>query len=131
MSDQNDTNPPGKNPLGVGRVFAALGYSLDGLRHAASREPAFQQELMFLAAATLLALILPIASVFKLALVVMHLFILVVELLNSAIEAIVDKASPEYHELAKQAKDMGSAAVLLAFLMAVVVWIAAIWPLVG
>ena len=55
------------------------------------------------------------------------LFILIVEILNSAVEAVVDKASPEKHELAKRAKDMGSAAVLLSLLNAAVIWACVLW----
>ena len=56
------------------------------------------------------------------------ILILIVEILNSAIEAVVDKASPEKHELAKRAKDMGSAAVLFSLLNAAVVWACVLWP---
>lgn len=56
------------------------------------------------------------------------LFILIVEILNSGLEAIVDKASPEKHELAKRAKDMGSAAVFLSIVSAAVVWACILWP---
>ena len=56
------------------------------------------------------------------------LLVLIVEILNSGLEAIVDKASPEKHELAKRAKDMGSAAVLLALINAAVVWACVLWP---
>ena len=64
---------------------------------------------------TVIALVSPFTIAMKVALTVSHLFILIIELLNSAIEAVVDRASPDYHELAKQSKDMASAAVLLAF----------------
>lgn len=120
MTDKNGVQV--KNPLGMKRIFSALGYSIEGLKHAAGKEPAFQQELIFLVLMTIAAFMMPFTGPLTLAIVISHLFILVVELLNSAIEAIVDKASPEYHELAKQSKDMGSAAVLLAFVMAILIW---------
>lgn len=113
---------PNKNPLGFKRIIQAFGYSLDGLKHGAKKEPAFQQELMLLGLMTFIAIIAPFSVVIKISLIISHILILVVELLNSAIEAVVDKASPEYHSLAKQAKDMGSAAVLLMFLISIIIW---------
>lgn len=120
MTDKQETKT--KNPLGLKRIFSAFGYSIDGLKHAAGKEPAFQQELMFLVAMTVGAFLLPFPIEIIIAITISHLFILIVELLNSAIEAVVDKASPEYHDLAKQSKDMGSAAVLLAIVIAVIIW---------
>lgn len=113
---------PNKNPLGVKRIFQALGYSIDGLKHAGQQEPAFKQELMLLTPLAILAIIAPFSIALTIAIIISHLLILIVELLNSAIEAVVDKASPEYHPLAKQAKDMGSAAVLLMFLISCIIW---------
>jgi len=127
----NPETPQAKNPLGLKRIFLAFGYTLAGLKHAVTNEPAFQQELMLLAALALLAVIAPFSLEVTLAIVISHLFILVIELLNSAIEAVVDKASPEYNLLAKQAKDMGSAAVFLAFSMAAIVWGYALYKTIG
>ena len=122
MSTNEEQEIQNKNPLGFKRVWLAFGYSMDGLKHASNKEPAFQQELMLAAAMTLLALIAPLSAAVKVALIVSHFFVLIVELLNSAIEAIVDKASPEYSVLAKRAKDMGSAAVLLSFCISATLW---------
>lgn len=127
----NNQTSPTKNPLGMKRVFLAFGYSLAGLKHAVGHEPAFQQELLLLIALTAAAVIAPFSLEVTVAIIIAHLFILIVELLNSAIEAVVDKASPEYHELAKQAKDMGSAAVLLAFSIAAILWGYAIFKVIG
>jgi diacylglycerol kinase (ATP) len=118
---------PNKNPLGFKRIVEAFGYSFEGLKHATKKEPAFQQELMLLVLMTLIAIIAPFSVVVKVALIISHLLILIVELLNSAIEAVVNKASPEYHPLAKQAKDMGSASVLLGFLISSIIWVYAVY----
>ncbi|PLX82415.1 MAG: diacylglycerol kinase [Desulfuromonas sp.] len=107
---------------GLERVWKALFYSLSGLRHALTKESAFQQEFVLAVVLTALALALPLPGLLKLLLILCHLGVMIVELLNSGLEAIVDKASPEYHELAKQAKDMGSAAVLLSLAGAAATW---------
>ena len=104
------------------RIREAFNYSLEGLRHAVTRETAFQQELIVLAAASALCIVLPFGTYLKIQLLIMHLLILIVELLNSAIEAVADKVCLEYDDLIKQAKDMGSAAVLLIFTAAVLLW---------
>lgn len=120
---------PDKNPLGVKRIFQAFGYSIEGIKHAVKKEPAFQQELMFLMIMTIIAIFSPFSVVVTVAVIISHLLILVVELLNSAIEAVVDKASPEYNPLAKQAKDMGSASVLIMFLISSIIWGYAIYSM--
>ena len=124
MKDDQDSRF--KNPLSLKRIFLAIGYSLDGLKHATSKEAAFQQEIVFLGVMTFIAVLTSFPVAFKVLIVISHLFILLVELLNSAIEAIVDKASPEYHILAKQSKDMASSAVFLSFLISIIIWIYAI-----
>jgi len=114
------------NKHGIARIFAAFFYSLDGLRCAFRNEEAFRQEaLLFL---LLLAVIffLPVSLSIKLGLLAANSLVLIVELLNSAVEAVVDMASPDYHILAKRAKDMGSAAVLLSLLVAGSVWLFAL-----
>ena len=74
-------------------------------------------------------ILIPVAPVLKLFLFAANSLVLIVELLNSAIEAVVDKVSPEFHTLAERAKDMGSAAVLLSLILAGVVWAAAVFDL--
>lgn len=107
---------------GAKRVWHAFQYSLSGINHAFRHEAAFKEEVLLLLPLTIVALALPFDSLIKILLISVHLFILIVELLNTGIEAVVDKASPEFHDLAKQAKDMGSAAVLLSFLMLIICW---------
>ncbi|WP_208281506.1 diacylglycerol kinase [Massilia oculi] len=111
-----------KSVGGLRRVGAAFGYSVKGLRAAWAFEHAFRQELLVVAPGMLLALFLPVARLEKLALVVVLLLVLVVELLNSAIEAVVDRISLAHHPLSGRAKDLGSAAVLLAIAIAALTW---------
>jgi len=115
-----------KSRTGITRILYAFTYTFNGLRHAIMNEAAFRQELMVFVVALIAMLFMPLSDIVKLLLFISSIIILIVELLNSAIEAVVDKASPEYNELAKQAKDMGSAAVFLSFTAAGVVWIYAI-----
>jgi|ERR1700690_1373848 diacylglycerol kinase (ATP) len=111
-----------KGKTGFRRIWNALFYSIDGFRAAFRHEDAFRQEALLAAILLPLAFWLGKTGVEKALLSGTILLVLVVEMLNSGIEAVVDKASPEAHELAKRAKDMGSAAVLLTLLNALVVW---------
>ncbi len=113
---------PYKGKTGLQRLVNATRYSLSGLVAAAENEDAFRMEL--LAAVVLLPLALWIGptGIAKALLVGSVLFVLVVELLNSAVEATVDRISLEDHRLAKRAKDIGSAAVMISLVNAVAVW---------
>jgi len=106
---------------GLRKILRAGGHSLDGLR-AALGERAFRQELAVLAVAVPLALWLGRDGVERALLIGSWLLVLVAELLNSAVEAVVDRFGPERHPLAGRAKDLGSAAVLVAILAALAVW---------
>ena len=117
-----------KGRQGLPRLINALGYSRDGLRAAWQHEAAFREEVLLALVALPLALFLGRTGVDRALLVGSVLLVLIVEILNSAIEAVVDKASPERHELAKRAKDMGSAAVLLTLINAAAVWACVLWP---
>ncbi|MDX9706109.1 MAG: diacylglycerol kinase [Azospira sp.] len=111
-----------KGKQGLRRLINAFGYSRKGLAAAWKHEAAFREEVMLAAVAVPLGLWLGQGGVEKALLVGSILFVLVVELLNSAIEAVVDRVSDEHHELSGRAKDIGSAAVLLALLLAAAVW---------
>jgi diacylglycerol kinase (ATP) len=111
-----------QNFLSIKRVLSAFRYSMSGLRHAASREAAFQQELIVLGVLTVICLALPVDLYLKVQLLILHLVILIVELLNTAVESLADKVCSENDPLIGQAKDMGSAAVLLAFLAGAGLW---------
>ena len=110
------------------RLWNALGYSRDGLVAAWKNEAAFREELLLTAIAIPLAIFLGKTGVDRALLIGSIIVILIVEILNSAVEAVVDKASPEKHELAKRAKDMGSAAVLLSLMNAAAVRACVLWP---
>ncbi len=106
----------------VGRVIRALGYSLAGLRAAYRKETAFRQELVMIAVLVPLALWLGRSGAERALLIGSVLLVLIVELLNSAVEAVVDRIGHERHELSASAKDMGSAAVLIALLLLATTW---------
>ena len=116
-----------KGKQGLTRLINAFGYSKDGLAAAWKNEAAFREEVLLAAVAFPLAFYLGQTGIERALLAGSILFILIVEILNSAVEAVVDKASPEKHELAKRAKDMGSAAVLLSLLNAAVIWACVLW----
>ena len=109
-------------PRGYTRLFRAFGASRRGLVGAYREEAAFRQELAVAVIATPLGIWLGHNGVERALLVASVLLVLVVELLNSAIEAAVDRVGPERHELAGLAKDVGSAAVLVALLLCAAVW---------
>jgi diacylglycerol kinase (ATP) len=109
-------------PRGFARLFGAFGASRKGLIGAYREEAAFRQELALAALVVPLGLWLGRSGVERALLVAPVLLVLIVELINSAIEATVDRVSPEPHELAGLAKDIGSAAVLLSLLLCALVW---------
>lgn len=116
-----------KGKRGLWRLISALGYSRDGLLAAWQNEAAFRLEVLGAAIAIPLAFLLGKTGVERALMIGSVALILIAEILNSAIEAVVDKASPEKSELAKRAKDMGSAAVLLSLLNAAAVWACLLW----
>ena len=112
-----------KGKTGLRRVINAFGYSIDGLGSAIRNEPAFRQELVLAAVLIPVALFVDASGVERAVMIASVLIVLIVELLNSAVEAAVDRVSLDDHLLAKRAKDMGSAAVLLALVNLVAVWV--------
>lgn len=119
MSQQES---PFKGKTGLRRILNAAGYSWDGLRAAFRHEDAFRQEVLLVLACIPLAFVLEPSAIGRALLIAPLFLVLIVELLNSAIEAVVDRVSLENHHLAKRAKDIGSAAVLLALLCAISIW---------
>ena len=113
---------PFKGETGLRRMISATQNSLAGLQEAVRCEDAFRQELALAVLLVPLALWLGSSAVERALLIASVLVVLIVELLNSAVEATVDRISFENHRLAKRAKDIGSAAVLLALLNAGCVW---------
>lgn len=114
---------PHKGKTGLRRIYNALFYAIDGLKAALRHEEAFRQEVLLAALLIPLALWLPVGALGKALMIASVLLVLIVELLNSAVEAVVDRISLEQHQLAKRAKDIGSAAVMLALANAVIVWV--------
>lgn len=118
-----------KKNSGIKRIVLAAGYSCKGLRQAFQHEAAFRQELMLVVVLLPLAFLLEVEPVSRVLMVSTLMLVLIVELLNSAIEAVVDRIGTEHHELSGRAKDMGSAAVLIALLLTAYVWLTALWSL--
>jgi diacylglycerol kinase (ATP) len=114
---------PFKGKTGLQRVWNALHYSLAGLSAAFKCEDAFRQEALLAAVLIPVTFWLPVAGTGRALMIASVLLVLIVELLNSAIEAVVDRVSLDRHHLSKRAKDIGSAAVMLALINVVLVWI--------
>lgn len=107
---------------GVSRLISALGFSIKGLRRAYLQETAFRQEVWLATVLIPIAIIVGNSGVERALLIASVLLLCIVELLNTGIEAVVDRIGAEYHDLAGFAKDVGSAAVLIALVQLVVVW---------
>jgi diacylglycerol kinase (ATP) len=122
-----DPVSPYKGAAGIRRLLNALRYSLAGLRSTFAHEAAFRQEVALAAVLVPLGLALPRSAEMKILLTFGIVLVLVVELLNSAIEATVDRVSLEDHELARRAKDIGSAAVLVSLLLCGLSWTLFLW----
>lgn len=118
---------PHKGKTGVRRIWNALFYSMAGLKAAFLHEDAFRQEAILAALLVPAALFLPASGVGKAVMIAAVLLVIVVELLNSAVEAAVDRISLEHHRLAKRAKDIGSAAVFVSLVNVPLVWILVLW----
>lgn len=100
----------------------ATGYSIKGLKAAWTHEAAFRQELVLTLVLSISALFLPVTTLERVLMISSLLLILIVELINSAVEAVVDRVSDDWHELSGRAKDIGSAAVFVALFLALFVW---------
>lgn len=112
-----------KSKSGLGRIVAACRNSAAGFKAAWQTEHAFRQEMVVFVIGTILALVLKISAFERFVLIGVLVFVLCIELVNSALEAVVDRISLERHPLSKNAKDFGSAAVMLAILLAAAAWI--------
>lgn len=116
------------NVKGLTRIVKAAGYSWKGLRAAWQNEAAFRQEGIAAIIAIIIACWLNVDAITRVLLISSVMLVMIVEIINSAVEAVVDRISDEIHPLAGRAKDLGSAAVLLAILLAVFVWAALLLP---
>ncbi len=124
--DQN----PHKGNRGLARAWHAAKNSWCGLVYAFLEESAFRQELTLFALLTPIAIFLPISLLEKALLISSLMMVLVIELLNSSVEAAIDRISFEHHDLSKRAKDFGSAAVMLTLFVAALIWAAVCIPMV-
>lgn len=131
MAENETQTSEFKSKSGIKRVIAAFFYSIEGFRTAWRGEHAFRQELLLVIPGVIVALLLPVSPLKKLALIAVLVMVLVIELLNSAIEAVVDRVSFERHPLSKNAKDLGSAAVFLTFSLAAATWAVIVVPLLA
>ena len=122
MTPPEDRTSPHKNKAGMIRIWRALLYSFAGLASAFRTESAFRLEVGGAAVLVVVAVALPASLVQTALLLGAVLLVLVVELLNSAVEATVDRISLDDHELARKAKDLGSAAVFVSLVNCAVVW---------
>lgn len=112
-----------KSPhTGLKRVFYAAGYSWKGFKSTWKHEAAFRQEVILFTLMTPLAFWIGDTASERVILIAVLLIVLVVELLNSAVESVVDRIGEDYHKLSGRAKDQGSAAVFLSFFIAILVW---------
>ena len=120
-------NPDVPKHTGITRLFKALGHSRAGFASAYRTEAAFRQEVWLAMLALPVALLIDVGLLERVLLIGSVLLVMIVELLNSGIEAVVDRISLERHELSKHAKDVGSAAVLLALINLLAVWGGVLW----
>ena len=107
---------------GIKRILKAFTYSFDGFKSVFKTEEAFRQELFLCIFLFIIAVFLKITYLEKLLLISSLFFIIIVELINTAIEVVIDRISDEYHILSKKAKDIGSLLVLITFIYAIIVW---------
>lgn len=127
LAQSIDMSNPHKGRKGLTRVLFATRHSAAGLASAWRHESAFRQEAMLALPMLPAALWLGTTWIERSVLIGAVLLVLIVELLNSGIEAVVDRISFELHDLSKRAKDYGSAAVMLSLLLCTGVWVAALW----
>ena len=108
--------------------FSSVRYSVEGFLAALRHEPSFREDLLFAVLLVPFAIILPVNAVSTALMIASLILILIVELLNSAIEWVIDYLRPERHPLAKRIKDMASAAVFLTYINCIVIWTVMLWP---
>jgi diacylglycerol kinase (ATP) len=122
MSNYQIEDNPHKGNKGITRAFRAAINSWNGLIYAYKEESAFRQELALSLILIPLAIYLPVTPIEKILLIASVILVLIIELLNSSVEAAIDRISFEVHDLSKRAKDFGSAAVMLALLLCALTW---------
>ncbi len=123
MNNYQVKNNPHKGNKGLTRAFRAAINSWNGLIYAFKEESAFRQELALSLILIPLAIYLPVSPIEKILLIASVILVLIIELLNSSVEAAIDRISFEVHDLSKRAKDFGSAAVMLALILCGLTWV--------
>lgn len=118
---------PGK--VGLARVLYASLYSYRGVKAAWENEAAFRQEVVLILILLPILIFSPLSATERALMILSVLIVLIVELLNSAVETVVDRIGSDFHPLSGRAKDLGSAAVFVALSQAVVIWTLFLWPL--
>jgi diacylglycerol kinase (ATP) len=121
---------PHKGQRGIRRLINALFYSFSGLALAYRHESAFRQEIALAAVLIPIACLLPVGAVERVLLITSALLVLIVELLNSSVEAAIDRIGFDTHQLSKRAKDLGSAAVLITLASLLITWLLLAGPVV-
>jgi len=107
---------------GLKRIFKAFTYSYDGFKAAFKNEAALRQDILFCGIFLIATLFISVGTISKILMISSLFLILFMELINTAIETVIDRISDDYHELSKKAKDIGSLLVLLAFIHMAFVW---------
>lgn len=125
MEGESPTVPP--HQTGWRRIKNALRFSLDGLRACYTGEEAFRQEVWLATFLIPLSILLPISALSTALLIASVLLVMIIEILNTAVETVVDRISKDHHLLSKKAKDMGSAAVFLSLVNLTIVWASVLW----
>ena len=130
--DRFETAAPDEPKKRTFRNFiSSIRVSVEGFNAAVKHEPSFREDLLFAILLVPFAIILPVNAVSTAVMVSALFLIIITELLNSAIEWVIDYLRPERHPLAKRIKDMGSAAVFLSYINCVVIWVILLWPSSG
>ncbi len=124
----HDSPPTELKQRNLRNFFASVRYFIDGFLAAIKHEPSFREDFLFVILLVPFAVILPVNAVSTAVMISSLLLIMIVELLNSAIEWTIDYLRPEIHPLAKRVKDMASAAVFVSYINCVVVWVVLLWP---
>ena len=126
-SMEGESHSGSRRQTGWRRIKNALHFSLEGLRACYTGEEAFRQEVWLATFLIPLSIVLPISALSTALLIASVLLVMIVEILNSAVEAVVDRISKDHHLLSKKAKDMGSASVFLSLVNLVIVWACVLW----
>src|SRR5688572_9158580 len=128
MSTPPPSAPPEVKRRSLRNFLDSIRNSIEGFLAALKHEPSFREDLLFAICLVPFAIILPLNAVSTALMIASLILILIVELLNSAIEWIIDYVRPERHPLAKRIKDMASAAVFLSYINCIAVWVILLWP---